>query len=89
MSTGNGNLIEAGGGLIIRSTINDENPSAPYLGWEWPPSAWPGRSDVFIATAFTWAIQTGKAVILTIVSWLIFLILKSKMAKIKQVMVLR
>jgi len=84
LCTGNGNLIEAGNELIIRSTISDENHSATYLGWAWPPSAWPGRSDVFIAIAFTWAIQTGKAIILTIVSWLIFLIIKSKIAKIKQ-----
>jgi hypothetical protein len=85
LSTGNGNLIEAGYDLIIRSTISDENPSAPYLGWAWPPSAWPGRSDVFKATAFTWAIQTGKAIILTMVSCSIFLIIKSRIAKIKQV----
>jgi hypothetical protein len=84
LCTGNGNLIEAGYELIIESTIIDESHSAPYLGWAWPPSAWPGRSDVFKATALTWVIQTGKAIVLTIVFWLIFLIIKSTIAKIKQ-----
>jgi cell wall-associated NlpC family hydrolase len=74
LSTGNGNLIEAGYDVVIRSTIRDENHNQPYLGWAWPPLIWPGRSDVFKATALTWAIQAGKALILTIVSWLIFLI---------------
>jgi hypothetical protein len=84
LSTGNGNLIEAGYEIIITSTIIDESHAAPYLGWAWPPSAWPGRSDVFKATALTWAIQTGKAIVLTIASWSIFLIIKRTVAKIKQ-----
>jgi cell wall-associated NlpC family hydrolase len=84
LCTGNGNLIEAGYALIIESTIIDESHAAPYLGWAWPPSAWPGRSDIFKATALTWAAQTGKAVISTIVSWLIFLIIKVAITKIKQ-----
>ena len=81
LSLGNGNLIEAGYDLVIRSTIRDENQNEPYLGWAWPPLIWPGRSDVFKATALTWAIQAGKAFILTILSWLIFLFIKSKIAK--------
>ena len=81
LSMGNGNLIEAGYDVVIRSTIRDENHNQPYLGWAWPPLIWPGRSDVFKATALTWAIQAGKALILTIVSWLIFLIVKSTIAR--------
>ena len=81
LSTGNGNLIEAGNELITRNTISGENHSAAYLGWAWPPSTWPGRSDVLKATALTWGMQTGKAIILTIVSWLIYLIIKSKITK--------
>jgi hypothetical protein len=84
LSTGNGNLIEAGYEITITSTIINESHFGPYLGWDWPPLAWPGRSDVFRATALTWAIQTGKSIVLTIVSWLIFLYVKNKIAKIKQ-----
>ena len=81
LSTGNGNLIEAGYDLVIRSTIRDEGHTAPYLGWAWPPLIWPGRSDVLMATVKTWAIQAGKAVILTIACWLAFLFIKSKVAR--------
>ena len=84
LSTGNGNLIEAGNELIIRNTISGEDHAAAYLGWAWPLSIWPGRSDVFKATALTWAIQAGKAIILTIVSWLIYLIIQGMIAKTKQ-----
>jgi len=84
LSTGNGNLIEAGYDVIIRSTLRDENHNAPYLGWAWPPLTWPGRSDVRKATAFTWAIQAGKALILTILFWLLYLIIRSTISRIKQ-----
>jgi cell wall-associated NlpC family hydrolase len=84
LSTGNGNFIEAGPELISTGTIIAGNRSAPYLGWAWPPLAWPGRSDIFKATAFTWAIQTGKAIVLTIMSWLAFLMIESTIARIKQ-----
>jgi hypothetical protein len=78
LSTGDGNLIEAGYDVIIRSTIRDENHNAPYLGWAWPPLNWPGRSDVFRATALVWVIQAGKAVMMTFASWLGFLIIKNR-----------
>jgi hypothetical protein len=78
LSTGNGNLIEAGNEIIIESTIIDESHSATYLGWAWPPSIWPGRSDVIKATALTWAIQIGKAIILAIISWFILFIVMRK-----------
>jgi hypothetical protein len=84
LSTGNGNLIEAGNEIIIKSTIINESHLAPYRGWAWPPLAWPGRNDVFRATTLTLAIQTGKAIVLTIVSWLIFLYIKNNITKIKQ-----
>jgi hypothetical protein len=81
LCTGNGNLIEAGNEIIIESTIIDESHSAAYLGWAWPPSIWHGRNDVFIATASTWAIQIGKAVILAMISWWIFFIVIRKIMK--------
>jgi len=84
ISTGNENLIEAGNELILQSTISNENHAAVYLGWAWPPSTWPGRTDVFRATALTWALQAGKALILTIASWAIFLIIQSVIARRKQ-----
>jgi len=84
LSTGNGNIIVAGYDLVIRSTIRDENHTAPYLGWAWSPLDWPGRSDGFKAKALTWAVQTGKAIILTIAAWSIYWMIKSGIAKIKQ-----
>jgi hypothetical protein len=84
LSTGNGNFIEAGPELISTGTIMAGSRSAPYLGWAWPPLAWPGRDDVFKATAFIWAIQTAKAIVLTTLSWLIFLVIKRAIAEIKQ-----
>ena len=69
LSTGDGNIIEAGPEIIVKSTLDKESRFGPYLGWAWPPLTWPGRSDVFIATAFTRAIQTGRAIVLTTVSW--------------------
>jgi hypothetical protein len=41
--TENGNLIEAGYSRMKTGKIRYENV-APYLGWAWPPSNWPGRS---------------------------------------------
>jgi hypothetical protein len=84
LSTGNGNLIEAGYDVILGSTIREENRNASYLGWAWPPLAWPGRSEITRATELTWAIQAGKALILTILTWSIFLIIKSAVGKIEQ-----
>ena len=80
LSTGNGNLIEAGYDVVIRSTIRGEDHNASYLGWAWPPLTWSGRSDVLKATAITWAIQAGKAVIMTMASWLAFLFIKRTIA---------
>lgn len=86
LSTGDGNLVEAGYSMIMKSTISAEDIHGTYLGWAWPPSDWHGRSDVFIATAITWAIQIGKAALLTLASWGIFLIIKKlRLQKSKKV----
>ena len=45
LSIGNGEIIEAGYDVIIKSKITDENYNAKYLGWAWPRSIWPGRSS--------------------------------------------
>ncbi len=45
LCTGNGKIVEAGDYAIKASTISDGNSNAPYLGWAWPPSFWPGRSE--------------------------------------------
>jgi hypothetical protein len=75
ISIGNGNLIWAGGEIIISSSIIDESHSASYLGWAWPPSAWPGRKDDIIATTFTLVLQAGKTLVLTLITWLVLRLL--------------
>jgi hypothetical protein len=84
LSLGNGDLIEAGYGVVIKSTILHEDHTAPYLGWAWPPLSWSGRSDFTKATAFTLAVQTGKAVLSTILAWAIFWIIRNTISIAKR-----
>jgi len=84
LSMGNGDLIEAGYDVVIRSSLHAEDHNAAYLGWAWPPLNWPGRRDDFRATAWVWAIQAGKALVMTMLSWLGFLIIRNRLGRMKK-----
>jgi cell wall-associated NlpC family hydrolase len=64
LSTGNGNLIEAGYGTVQAATIASENAVNAYLGWAWPPRDWPGRSNGFPTAVIVVSIAAGVAVLL-------------------------
>ena len=83
LSMGGGDLIEAGYDVVIRSSLRSEDRNAAYLGWAWPPLSWPGRSDDFRATALIWAVQIGKAALMTILAWIGYAIIRSRLARLK------
>ncbi len=77
LSLGNGDIIEAGYDVIIKSTINDENYSAQYLGWAWPRSLWPGRSAGH-SIEIKYAIPIVLSIAFILGSLTVFLIIKSR-----------
>ncbi len=58
LCTGNGKLVQAGYPLVNTNTIRDEaeNPES-YLGWAWPPSNWPGRSDGSVVATYIMKVE--------------------------------
>jgi cell wall-associated NlpC family hydrolase len=73
LCTGNGNIIQAGYPIIAASTIKAENGPNKYLGWAWPPSEWPGRSEGASPAAIFIAVSI---VIVSIVFLLLYLLFR-------------